>query len=310
MSLTDLVSIAEDELWQVHDKLMLRLKNADSALEMTGASLLDLKIELARRIMKKCRLCNRFCEVNRINGVQGLCTLGVDAVVAEHFVHIAEEPAVNPSLILSLAGCALGCRFCQQSDLLRPKSVCGERLSSQLWHELSFAGARTISFAGGNPDESLYAVLQFLNSAPKDWHLPVVWNCNGYGSLDALKLLDGVTDIYIPDFKFTSTDCAVKLAAAFDYPLAARESINAMVAQGVPVIVRILVLPCHFKCCHAPSLDYLAQVVGKKLWVSVRGQYYPDWKITSSDGVLCRRPTPGETEAVVKYARDLGLAVI
>ena len=83
-----------------------------------------------------------------------------------------------------------------------------------------------------------------------------------------------------------------------------------MVAQDVPVIARILVLPGHFECSHAPSLDYLAKFVGEKLWVSVRGQYYPDWKIASNDGGLCRRPTRGETEAVVKYAKDLGSAVI
>ena len=310
VSLKDLVRIAEDELWDIHDHVMFGLKDAVSALDMTGASLLDLKIELARRVMKKCSLCSRFCGVNRLNGDIGRCGLGVGAVLAEHFVHIAEEPAINPSLILSLAGCGLGCRFCQQSDLLKPKSVCGKQLTPQLWHELSFHGARTISFAGGNPDESLYSVLRFLNSAPKNWHLPVVWNSNGYGSLEALKLLDGVADIYIPDFKFSSMDCGQKLAAASNYPEVVKDSIKAMVAQDVPVIARILVLPGHFECCHAPSLDYLAKFVGKKLWVSVRGQYYPDLKIASNDGGLCRRPTRGETEAVVKYAKDLGFAVI
>lgn len=302
----------EAALWEAHEAAMKSLEAADvpPTAGENEASLLDLKIELARRLLSSCRLCARRCGVDRVRGEPGICRLGTEATVAEHFVHIAEESPINPSLILNLVGCGLRCRFCQQGSLLDPAGVAGEPLDPELLSKLRTKGARSLSFVGGNPDESLYAILRFLAAAPSGWQLPIVWNCHAYGTPETLRLLGGAVDAYVPDFKFGNEACGHRLSAVPDYPDAARAAVAAMVAQGVPVIVRILVLPGHFECCHAPALDFLATLRRERLLVSVRGQYCPDWKITPQDGELARRPARQETEAVREKARSLGLSLI
>lgn len=301
----------ETGLWEAHRETMERPRVADVLPKRENkASLLDLKIELARRILAHCWLCAYRCGVNRTRGELGVCRLGTEATVAEHFVHIAEEAPINPALVLNLAGCGLRCRFCQQSALLDPAQVMGERLEPGLWRKLRTQGARSLSFVGGNPDESLYAILRFLATAPANWKLPIVWNCHAYGTLESVNLLEGIVDAYVPDFKYGNENCARRLSAVLHYPATARAALAAMLAQGVPVIVRMLVLPGHFVCCHAAALDFLATLDRKRLWVSVRGQYCPDWKIAREDGALARRTTREETEAVRERASDLGLALI
>lgn len=201
----------------MHDEVISNL----SAGNPNGISLLTIKIELAHRILSNCHLCFHRCCVDRIHGERGVCGLGVDAVVAHSFVHIAEEPQVNPSLLISLTGCGLHCPYCQQWEFLDPEYP-GERLDANLWDRIDVAGARSISFIGGNPDESLYAILCFLMDAPPDWSLPVVWNCNGYASPETVRLLEGLVGCYLPDFKY-GNDSALCFSMLRDTPQLQRE---------------------------------------------------------------------------------------
>ncbi|OPX19395.1 MAG: hypothetical protein BZ151_09535 [Desulfobacca sp. 4484_104] len=308
-----LAEASEDALWELHGELLTRQPEDDGCAPAgeKEASLLDLKVELARRQLFACRLCGQQCRVNRWQGALGECGLGTGAKVVSHFVHIAEEPLINPSLNLQLAGCGLRCRFCQQGELLNPAAVNAPWLSSTTWAQLRLQGARSFTLIGGNPDESLYAVLRFLKTAPAAWRLPLVWNCHGYSSPVTLSLLDGLVDVYVPDYKFGRNQCGQKLSGAKNYPAIAQEAIKAMLAQGVPVIVRLLVLPGHFDCCHRPGLVFLAAIKDQgQLWVSVRGQYCPDWLIGPEDGELARRVTPAEVRAVIQAGRTLGLRLI
>lgn len=306
-----LSNITEDALWELHVAGMERLRSQSNVHDAREgeASLLTLKIELARRLLSPCRLCSQCCGVDRMRGERGRCQLGTSATVAEQMVHIAEESPINPCLLLNLAGCGLRCRFCQQGHLLDPDAVEGTLLDAALWDTLDITGARSIAFAGGNPDESLYAILQFLATAQADWSLPIVWNCHGAATLETVSLLDGVVDIFVPDFKYGSDQCGRRLSGISEYPATALAAVIAMLAQGVPVIVRVLVLPGHDTCCHLPVLQHLASLPGTCL-ISVRGQYCPDYMITSTDGALARRPTWDEVEAVRGRARELGLRLI
>jgi len=298
----------EEALWIAHRKAMKRLEEGNGATKGKGeASLLDLKVEIVKRMLSECQLCGKRCGDDRLHGELGACLLGTEAIVADHFVQIAEEPPINPSLMIHLAGCGLKCRFCQQSSLLDPRPVIGENLVPELWAHLCVEKARSLTFIGGNPDESLYAILRFLRAAPVDWRLPVVWNCHGYATPETIALLDGVVDAYVPDFKYGSDACGLRLSGAPEYPAVAGAAISAMLTQGVPVIVRILVLPGHFDCCHLPVLDYLSSVKNENLLVSVRGQYCPDWMITHEDGLLARRPTLEEIERVQSLVGKYGL---
>jgi len=299
-----------EDLWVHHDAAMKAATDCGASACGGGADLLALKAAIAWRLLRNCVLCAHRCGVDRTAGASGICRLDSRALVAESFVHIAEEPEINPSLLISLAGCGLRCRYCQQHALLDPSSVEAETLQPSYWERLDSAGARSLSFVGGNPDESLSAILDFLSAVPEQWSLPVVWNCHAYSSVETLRLLSGVVDAYLPDFKYGTDKCARKLSGAPGYPAIAATAINSMRAQGVPVIVRILVLPGHLQCCHEPTLDVLAGSSGPgPLLVSVRGQYAPDWRVTGRDGTLARRPTTAEVESVRFSARARGLRV-
>ena len=299
-----LSGLAEEALWDIHDDIMCNLRRDNHY----GLSFLDLKIELAHRILSNCHLCSHRCGVDRIHGEKGICGLGADAIVAGSFAHIAEEPQINPSLLISLAGCGLHCPYCQQWELLDPEYP-GERLDADLWDRIDVEGARSISFIGGNPDESLYSILRLLREAPADLSLPVVWNCNGYASPETARLLDGIVDCYIPDFKYGNARCS-QIFNAPGYSVIAEENIRSMLMQEVPVIVRILVLPGHYECCHIPVLEVLASMKGEYLYVSVRNQYWPDYQMTFSDGAMSRRTPPEEAKIVLEKAYNLGLQVI
>lgn len=312
LSLSDLSPMSAQALWEIHDHAVEKagsraIQNEQHADE---ASLLELKILIARRLLSNCTLCSRRCGVDRLAGGEGVCGLGAEALVGEHFTHLAEEAPVNPSYLISLTGCGLQCRFCQQYRLLYLGAGAAQALTPAMWSELDMAGARSLSFAGGNPDESLYGILRFLFAAPAGWKLPVVWNTNAFCPPETIRLLDRVVDAFIPDFKFGSRRCADNLANAFDYPAVAKAAIQEMVSQGVPVILRVLVLPGHVDCCHLPALAAIASMKAKNLWVSVRGQYAPAWRIGPADGILMRRPNREEVEVVRAYAVAAGLNLI
>lgn len=306
----ELARVPEDELWSIHRRASLSFHSPNLPGRSQGeASLLDLKTELSRRLLTACRLCHHRCGVDRLRGETGKCGLGPSATVNDHFVHIAEESPVNPSLVLGLTGCGLRCHFCQQGENLQPRSD-AEPMDSTLWDRLDLKGARSLSFVGGNPDESLHGILCFLAALPRNWRLPIVWNSHGYGTVQTVEILDGIVDAYIPDFKFGNDACGHALADAPDYPRAARQAIAAMTAQGVPVMVRILVLPGHGACCHLPVLEWLAGLPRENLFVSLLGRYGPDWKITARDGKLAQRVSPEERESVREAALNLGLRLI
>ena len=300
------------QLWSLHNRLLSGIVEhvAPDAPE-EQATLMDIKIELAHRIMRHCTLCAQQCGVDRLAGEKGVCQLGETAQVAEHFVHIGEEAPVNPALLISLAGCGLRCRFCQQHAILDPAAIAGEPLQATLWQSLDTTGARTLSFAGGNPDESLYAILRFLNAAPHDWALPVVWNCHGAATAETIALLHGIVDIWLPDFKYGNATCGRRLSGIQYYPEVAAAAIKAMLAQRVPVIVRLLILPGHFACCHAPVLKTLAALApAGRLLLSIREQYCPDWRIGTQNSQLNRRPDTSETTAVRQLAASLKLNLV
>jgi len=307
LRMTGMSDSNDGELWAAHDRAL----GYPAPKEPDEGSLLDVKIELATRMLRHCELCALRCGVNRLRGERGRCGLGAEAFVYESYTHIAEEPPINPAVNLSLRGCGMRCVYCQQAPALDPRGTAVEVLVPTFWNRLDFNQARSLVFIGGNPTESLPSVLAFLGAAPADFDLPIGWNCSGYDSPDAIRLLDGVVDVYIPDYKYAGDNCATTLSDAAGYATNVAHAIAAMLKQNVPVMVRVLVLPDHVECCHSPALESLAALSGYgELYISVQGTYLPEWKTLSSDSSLSRRPQQEEIERVRTRARELKLKLI
>jgi putative pyruvate formate lyase activating enzyme len=305
VALASLADASRDDLWRAHDAA----QHLGDRRRDEEASLLELKIEIARRMLRKCGLCGLRCGVNRTGGERGRCGLGQEAYVHESYVHIAEEPPINPSLNISLRGCGLRCRFCQQSPALQPYGPEADSLGSATWAQLDLHEARSLSFVGGNPTESLPSVLAFLASAPPDFALPVVWNSSGFDGAEAIRLLEGVCDAFVPDCKYGNDECAVALSNAPGYTGVMRAAVEEMCRQGVPVFVRMLVLPGHVGCCHVPSLELLAPW-RKQIRLNVLSQYMPDFLIGAGDGELARCVSSEEVTAVRGAAENAGFNVM
>ena len=299
---SNLKEVTTEQLWRVHDEALKAPKHGAGP---QSVSVLAVKVELARRELMHCRLCRHRCGINRIDGELGRCGLGREAVVAEHFVHVAEEDTFNPAYVLNLRGCALRCRYCQQHALLSPAGP-GHALTPSLWSDIDLEGARSLEFVGGNPDESVHAALRFLERAPSSFTLPIVWNCHGYAEPVLYRLLRGVVDVYVPDFKYWDDGCARKWSGVDGYHDAACAGLESMLLQDAQVIVRVLVLPGHSECCHLPTLRWLARF-GSRLSVHILDQYAPDFRIVSSDGLMAFRPSSRELNRIVQAARKLGL---
>ena len=277
------------------------------------------RIPLLREMMRSCTLCPRECRVNRLEGETGFCGLGPGAVLARALPHFGEEPPVSGTAgagTLFLTSCNLKCPFCQNYRISRDrmgKAVDRETLAGAML-ELALKGCHNIELV--TPTPQLPAVLESLLSAC-EWglKLPLVYNCGGYEKAEVIRLLDGIVDIWLPDFKYGNERDARECSAPEDYPQRALESIAEMIRQtgerlqtagGIArqgVIIRHLVLPGRVQ----NSLDVvrlIAAHLSKKVPLSLMSQYTPTPSV-SGEPLWGRRVTREEYEAVVDLALDL-----
>jgi len=273
-----------------------------------GLAVLDLKQELLRRLLWDCRLCGLGC-----GGAADWCPALRPARYYQHYVHLAEEREIGPTLALELAGCSLQCCFCHKGETLIEDHGAFAPLNPSLWEEIcsyppgSFA---TISFLGGNPDQSLAGVLNLLAGAPAAGpHWPVVWHTNGYSSPLLYELLRGVVDLWVFDFKYFSNRCASALSRGRDYVGTAIRALAAICQRdpSVPVIVRHLLLPGHEKCCQDPLVEHLAGHWRDRILFHPMGQYVPAWKVRPGRGPLGRPVPPVRVAELAAQAGRAGL---
>jgi len=283
------------------------------------------RVAALRRMLRPCRLCPRRCKVDRLAGERGFCGAGPEAAVASAGPHFGEEPCLvgsGGSGTIFLAGCNLGCAFCQNDDISR--SAAGEELDAaglaRLALGLEARGCENINFV--TPTHVAPAVAAAIVEArTKGLCVPVVWNSSGYESVEMIRLLEGLVEIYMPDFKFNLSASAERYSRAADYPEAAREVLREMhrqvgdlvVEHGVArrgLLVRHLVMPGGAEEGKA-IMDFLASL-SPATYVNVMGQYRPaadvvDRKRRGRLAAIARRPTPDEIAAVRYHAIGLGL---
>jgi len=297
----ELAEMGTDMMWAVHNSVI----NGKIPLRDRGeVSVLALKRELGHRILARCELCGFKCGANRYRE-KGRCGAGAEAVMSGLFEHISEEHQINPAWNVVLASCPLRCVFCQAPENHAPgKDLRG--LSPELWETIKGSTtAQSIEFVGGEPMVSVPGILDFLSAAPAGFSLPVVMNCSAYLGKAGICLMNGVVDVWLPDVSFANDICAKRLCGAENYWEKTKESLSLIFQQQARVIVRILVLPGHFECCHRKALDWLSQY-RDSIRVSIMDQYLPFHEAYKYEDIN-RPPTGEEIKGVRLYARKNGL---
>jgi len=278
-------------------------------------------LEKLDALIDPCRLCPRNCGARRRTGKPGHCGAGAEPLVGSVGPHFGEEAVLvgrGGSGTIFFAGCNLGCRFCQNWDLShglagRPMAV--EDLARAML-ALQEHGCENVNLV--TPTHFAPPIARAITLARQGaLRKPMVWNCGGYESVEALRALDGLVDIYMPDLKTLDPEWAARALSAPDYPERAREALREMQRQvgdlqvdnrGVAVrglLVRHLVMPGQSADARA-SLEFLAREVSPRTFVNVMGQYHPCGEADELEG-LGRRPAAAEVNSARALARQLGL---
>lgn len=268
----------------------------------------------------KCSLCPRMCNVDR-EITTGYCGVKKTLRVARAALHFWEEPCISGeegSGAVFFTGCNLRCVFCQNFQIARAeqgKEITVERLS-EIFLELQEQKANNINLVTAT--HYVPQVVEALKMAKeKGLHIPVVYNCGGYETVETLKLLEGLVDIYLPDFKYVDHDRAKRYSRAEDYPEAAKKALAEMVRQqpeaefderGIMkkgVIVRHLMLPGGIKDSKA-VVKYLYETYGNQIFISLMNQYTPLPHVADYPEID-RKLKKFEYDRLVDYAISLGV---
>jgi putative pyruvate formate lyase activating enzyme len=288
--------------------------------KLSGIELWE-RVGRAKDMLKECALCPRNCRVDRTAGETGFCRTGSQPVVASWGPHFGEEKPLTGrfgSGTVFFSYCNLGCVFCQNwsiSHLGEGNEISVEKLAD-IMMELQRSGCHNINLV--TPTHQMPMILNSIAiAADKGLKIPIVYNCGGYEAIESLKILDGVIDIYMPDFKFADPEPALKYARAKDYPEKAKAAIKEMRRQvgdlvldknGIAVrglLVRHLVLPDNISGTEK-VVKFIAEEISKDTYINVMDQYYPCYKAFEHPP-LDRRITNGEYSEAVKAALDAGL---
>jgi putative pyruvate formate lyase activating enzyme len=285
--------------------------------------------ELARRVaralklLQSCTACPRNCRVNRLEDKFAVCKTGRHAVVSSHFPHHGEEDCLRGgrgSGTIFFTGCNLRCVFCQNFDIswqVRGTPAPPRELAAMML-ELQAQGCHNINLV--TPEHVAPQIVQALPFAIEEGlRLPLVYNTSAYDSMESLALLDGLVDIYMPDFKYWDAEMARKYSRAPDYPEVARRAIKEMYRQvgnlviddnGLArrgLLVRHLVMPEEVAGTRA-VMQWIADELSPETYVNLMAQYHPAGKVSRSDHAeINRRVTPAEYERALDAAWRAGL---
>jgi len=289
-------------------------------LELHQSGELQRRIEVAQAILEECRLCPRGCGARRLDGEAGFCGAQSQAIVSSCGPHFGEEAplvGVGGSGTIFMAHCSLECVFCQNFDISHGgegEIVSWERLARMML-ELQRAGCHNINFV--TPTHQVFPILNALSVAIEGGlRLPLVYNCGGYDSLETLRILDGIVDIYMPDFKYGDAAVGKRYSGVDDYPDVAKAALREMHRQvgdltlegrGVArrgLLVRHLVLPNDLAGT-AEVVAFLSEL-SPDTYLNLMGQYRPCYRAHEHPG-LARRPNAAEMERAFRLARAAGL---
>ncbi len=281
------------------------------------------RAELAIAKLADCVLCPRECHVNRLLDKAKVCRAGRYAVVSSHFAHFGEEDCLRGtrgSGTIFFGWCNLRCVFCQnyevswqgEGDPTRPEELAAMmlRLQERSCHNINFV----------TPEHVVAQILEALPLAVEGGlRLPLVYNTSAYDSLDSLELMDGIVDIYMPDFKFWDSTQAKRYVKAPDYPEAARRAIAEMHRQVGPlvfdheglalrgVLLRHLVMPGDIAGT-GEIMRWIARELGPDTYVNIMAQYFPAGRVSNTEyAEINRGLRSDEFDQAIELARRAGL---
>lgn len=355
--------VSEEELWDIHAelssefwKVFPKIRSGEmglSELDPASPNLLDVKAELAERMLRHCNFCRWNCRVDRSAGTRhGTCQLESVSRVSSYFHHRGEELPLRGTMgsgTIFFTSCNMRCVFCQNGDISHDKDngipVTPEQLAAIMW-ELRMEGCHNINLVGGEPTIHLHTIMRaisllnrlkptegelsyvwrvkadyfmctgmdaryaFYNS---EFNTPILWNSNMFMSLETMRLLREVVDIWLPDFKFGNDRCAINLSRTPWYFETVSRNHKMIYTWREDIVIRHLVMPNHVECCTKPVLRWIAENM-RGVLVNIMDQYHPDCYADPTSpsydaryAEIARRPSGREILDAYEYARELGL---
>ncbi len=305
------------------DTAQVSTSSAPAYLALFESGELRRRVEIAREMLRCCVACPRNCRVDRLADKFAVCRTGRYAVVSSHFAHFGEEDCLRGwkgSGTIFFSGCNLRCVFCQNFDIswqLQGAPAPPEKLA-RLMLDLQRQGCHNINFV--TPEHVVPQIIEALPPAIEaGLRLPLVYNTSAYDSMESLALMEGLVDIYMPDFKYWDGEMARKYSRAPDYPEVARRTIREMHRQvgdlvldenGLArrgLLIRHLVMPDDIAGTRE-VMRWIASELSPNAYVNVMPQYYPAGKVSRREfAEINRRISAEEYELALDAAWQAGL---
>ena len=297
-----------------------------SYIRLLDSGELEARVDAAREMLSPCRVCPRVCGVDRFNGEIGYCRSGLLPVVSSYSPHFGEEPPLvgrHGSGTIFMTGCNMRCVFCQNYQISQERygrEITCEELAG-IMIDLQDQECHNINFV--SPTHFVPQILKaVLLAAEKGLQIPLVYNTGTYDSVETLRLLEGIFDIYMPDAKYGSNEVALSLSDAPEYVDLMKEAIcemqrqvgDLLVEDGIAtrgLIIRHLVLPGNLAGSE-DVCEFIARDVSRDAFVNIMDQYHPcnrvgEFRNLDRYASLHRRITRKEYTDAVNAARDAGL---
>lgn len=317
-------SLTLDQMWKEHDMLVERYYETQKAidagklkfedLETPRFSLLDLKILITEGLLESCILCEHRCEVNRIREDEftkrqiGKCKVSEveRCIIASEQIHLGEEAYLTPSHTIFFMGCNFDCQYCQNWRISqwRDNSIfVTPEILARVIKAKREDGARNVNYVGGEPTPQLLCILKTMKHTTVN--TPQIWNSNFWMTPETMKLLAGVVDMYLSDFKYGRDHCAHHLSKVDNYfEIVSRNHL--MAARQAEMTIRHLILPGHIDCCTEPTLRWIGENLGKRVLVNLMDQYCPAY-LAHQNTDLKRRIDDFEKKVAIDLAQKYNL---
>ena len=296
------------------------MREYPSYLKLVETGEIDKRIEALYEKLASCTLCPNECGVNRLKGEKGFCQVADKPIVASYGPHFGEErPLVgeNGSGAIFFTYCNMACVYCQnweishlgEGDVIRVEDLAKIMLILQVW------GCHNINLV--TPTHQIPFIVKAIKiAAEKGLNLPIVYNCGGYESVETLKLLEGIVDIYMPDIKYMDDEVGLRLSKVKNYSSVVKEAVKEMhrqvgdliVEDGIAkrgLIVRHLVLPGDLSQTEK-VIKFIGEEISENTYFNLMDQYRPcgdAWKYPPLD----RKITREEWERALSLAYKYGL---